>query len=140
MNDENEPTTTTSPPTTTPTTQAWAVMEGMMGNLAKARELVLDGLRIDPYHGALWTVYAIIERQDGSHAKARKVYACDPWYSALPALSGCPSVVVQMVCIVSRARVFVRLQALVRLYMCWLTCSSTCLILGRTGLAAGYPS
>lgn len=45
-----------------------------MGDLARARELVLEGLRIDPYHGALWTVYAIIERQDGSDAKARKVH------------------------------------------------------------------
>ena len=45
-----------------------------MGDLARARELVLEGLRIDPYHGALWTVYSIIERQDGSEAKARKVF------------------------------------------------------------------
>lgn len=57
-----------------PPSQAWAVMEGSMGDLARARELVLEGLRIDPYHGALWTVYSIIERQDGSEAKARKVF------------------------------------------------------------------
>ena len=48
-------------------------MEGKEGDLALARKLVLDGLRADPYHGALWTVYAIIERQDGSDGKARKV-------------------------------------------------------------------
>ena len=53
--------------------QAWAVMEGKEGDLSLARKLVLDGLRADPYHGALWTVYAIIERQDGSDGKARKV-------------------------------------------------------------------
>lgn len=65
-----------------------------MGDLAKARELVLDGLRIDPYHGALWTVYAIIERQDGSHAKARKVCACVrlcPTVFCGTVLSGMPS-------------------------------------------------
>lgn len=50
-----------------------------MGDLAKARELVLEGLRIDPHHGALWTVYAIIERQDGSDAKARKVRIVFLW-------------------------------------------------------------
>lgn len=50
------------------------MMEGAtMGDLARARELVLEGLRRDPHHGALWTVYAIIEHQDGSYAKARKV-------------------------------------------------------------------
>ena len=48
-------------------------MEGKEGDLSLARKLVLDGLRADPYHGALWTVYAIIERQDGSDGKARKV-------------------------------------------------------------------
>lgn len=53
--------------------QAWAVMEGREGNLSNARRLVMDGLRVDPYHGALWTVYSTIERQDGSDGKARKV-------------------------------------------------------------------
>lgn len=48
-------------------------MEGSMGDLPRARELVLAGLRRDPCHGALWTVYSIIERQDGSEGKARKV-------------------------------------------------------------------
>ncbi len=116
-NDDNMTITTTSTTTTTTTTtttQAWAVMEGMMGDLAKARELVLDGLRIDPYHGALWTVYAIIERQDGSHAKARKVcdvleFACVPWYSALSALVSrgilrCPCGCLMVFCVTRAVR------------------------------------
>ena len=51
-------------------------MEGKAGDLPLARQLVLDGLRADPYHGALWTVYAMIERQQGSDAKARKACVC----------------------------------------------------------------
>lgn len=58
--------------------QAWAVMEGRDGNLSHARKLVMDGLRVDPYHGALWTVYSTIERQDGSDGKARKVRLVSP--------------------------------------------------------------
>lgn len=56
-----------------PTVKAWAVMEAKAGYLSLARQLVVDGLRVDPYHGALWTVYAIIERQLDSEGKARKV-------------------------------------------------------------------
>lgn len=51
-------------------------MEAKAGDLSLARQLVVDGLRVDPYHGALWTVYAIIERQLGSEGKARKVLVC----------------------------------------------------------------
>lgn len=60
-------------------------MEGMLGQLDRARELVLDGLRVDAYHGALWTVYAIIERQTGSDTKARKV-RLSPLLLLLPSL------------------------------------------------------
>lgn len=53
----------------------------MLGDLKRARELVVEGLRLDPHHGALWTVYSIVERQGGSDVKARKVCNKGPWSS-----------------------------------------------------------
>jgi len=45
-----------------------------MGNLIKAKALVLQGIRRAPHHAALWTVAGLVEDRLGDHARAKKFF------------------------------------------------------------------
>ncbi len=54
--------------------QAWALLEQDNGNSGKARELLEQGSKMDPWHIPIWQAWGVLEFQAGNIETARALF------------------------------------------------------------------
>ena len=54
--------------------QAWALLEDEAGDKGKARQLLEEGTRMDPWHLAVWQAWGMLEFRAGNIEEARKLF------------------------------------------------------------------
>ena len=54
--------------------QAWALLEQDNGNSGKARELLEQGSKMDPWHIPIWQTWGVLEFRAGNIETARALF------------------------------------------------------------------
>lgn len=54
--------------------QAWALLEQDNGNSGKARELLEQGSKMDPWHIPIWQAWGVLEFRAGNIETARALF------------------------------------------------------------------